>query len=59
LTLISACGQKGPLYLPPKNGTVVTRPSEANAPPSQPSSQQPATPQNPDKKDDGTTAQPK
>ena len=26
LALAAACGQKGPLYLPPKHGTVVTRP---------------------------------
>jgi predicted small lipoprotein YifL len=41
------CGQKGPLYLPPKNGTVVTRPAgSTGAPPqttNQPSSQQDAT----------------
>jgi predicted small lipoprotein YifL len=27
LALTAACGQKGPLYLPPRNGTVVTRPA--------------------------------
>jgi predicted small lipoprotein YifL len=27
LVMTVACGQKGPLYLPPKNGTVVTRPA--------------------------------
>jgi len=27
LTLGVGCGQKGALYLPPKNGTVVTRPA--------------------------------
>jgi predicted small lipoprotein YifL len=27
LALTVACGQKGPLYLPPRNGTVVTRPA--------------------------------
>jgi predicted small lipoprotein YifL len=32
LVMTAACGQKGPLYLPPKNGTVVTRPA-ANQPP--------------------------
>jgi predicted small lipoprotein YifL len=31
---VAGCGQKGPLYLPPKNGTVVTRPAgSAGAPP--------------------------
>ncbi len=25
--LLSGCGQKGPLYLPPRNGTVITRPA--------------------------------
>jgi len=27
LALTAACGQKGALYLPPRNGTVVTRPA--------------------------------
>jgi predicted small lipoprotein YifL len=27
LAMTAACGQKGPLYLPPRNGTVVTRPA--------------------------------
>src|ERR1700733_5230647 len=27
LAMTAACGQKGALYLPPRNGTVVTRPS--------------------------------
>lgn len=31
LAMTAGCGQKGALYLPPKNGTVVTRP--AGAPP--------------------------
>jgi predicted small lipoprotein YifL len=31
---VVGCGQKGALYLPPKNGTVVTRPAGgADAPP--------------------------
>jgi predicted small lipoprotein YifL len=34
LAFTVGCGQKGPLYLPPKNGTVVTRPAgSAGAPP--------------------------
>jgi predicted small lipoprotein YifL len=34
LTLTAACGQKGPLYLPPRNGTVVTRPASSVPAPS-------------------------
>jgi predicted small lipoprotein YifL len=33
--LLSGCGQKGPLYLPDRNGTVVTSPA-ANPPGAQP-----------------------
>ena len=40
MVLLSACGQKGPLYLPDAEGTVVTRPSQTAAP--QPNSQTPA-----------------
>jgi len=29
LAMTTACGQKGALYLPPRNGTVVTRPAGA------------------------------
>jgi predicted small lipoprotein YifL len=46
LAFTVGCGQKGPLYLPPKNGTVVTRPAASGgAPPqtNQSSSQQDAT----------------
>ncbi|MGH8221202.1 MAG: LPS translocon maturation chaperone LptM [Steroidobacteraceae bacterium] len=32
--LIAGCGQKGPLYLPQRTGTVVTRPAPAAASPS-------------------------
>jgi predicted small lipoprotein YifL len=49
--MTAACGQKGPLYLPPRNGTVVTRPAGSNATtPNTPSTtdQQPSsTPQTP------------
>jgi predicted small lipoprotein YifL len=31
--VLAGCGQKGPLYLPEKGGTVVTAPTEAPAPP--------------------------
>jgi predicted small lipoprotein YifL len=41
---VAACGQKGPLYLPDKNASVVTRPAEGTAP--QPAPQQ-QTPQGP------------
>jgi predicted small lipoprotein YifL len=41
VALLAACGQKGPLYLPEKGGTVVTSGSSAPAPaqniPAQPS----------------------
>jgi len=35
LTSVLGCGQKGPLYLPPRNGTVVTRPAGAAGTPPQ------------------------
>ena len=61
LGLLGACGQKGPLYLPPRNGTVVTRPAGSNTPQNQPTpSPQTPTPDNPDKKDnDDTSTRPK
>ena len=31
--IATGCGQKGPLYLPDKNATVVTRPAGTNNPP--------------------------
>jgi predicted small lipoprotein YifL len=48
-SLVAAgCGQKGPLYLPDKNASVVTRPGGANAasPPAQttPDNTTPSTP---------------
>jgi diaminopimelate decarboxylase len=42
---VAGCGQKGPLYLPDKNGSVVTRPATPNAQPNTPA-------QTPKKKDD-------
>ena len=39
---LAGCGQKGPLYLPEKGGTVVTAP--ATAPPAPPAPGQPAQP---------------
>jgi len=61
LAVTGGCGQKGPLYLPPKNGTVVTRPATSGTPPQQPdaTTQQPqAEPINtpPDKKEDNDTS---
>jgi predicted small lipoprotein YifL len=40
IVLLSACGQKGPLYLPDAEGTVVTRPTQTATP--KPNSQTPA-----------------
>jgi len=54
LTMTAACGQKGPLYLPPRNGTVVTRPAGTNTSPNQP----PTGTGQPDKKNDNDTSQP-
>jgi predicted small lipoprotein YifL len=54
LAMTAACGQKGALYLPPRNGTVVTRPAKAE-PTSTPSA--PATPE--DERDDKSQTPPK
>ncbi len=51
----AGCGQKGPLYLPDKNASVVTRPAGSNTPaPAQPApaSGTPQQPQDKDKSDD-------
>jgi predicted small lipoprotein YifL len=45
LIFVMGCGQKGPLYLPPRNGTVVTRPAGAAGTPPQTTNQSSA-PQN-------------
>jgi predicted small lipoprotein YifL len=61
LVLTAACGQKGALYLPPRNGTVVTRPAGtgSNNPPSPPPSTEPGQPDNKKKnKDDKDNSQP-
>jgi predicted small lipoprotein YifL len=50
LAMTTACGQKGPLYLPPKNGTVVTRPA---APPPAPSTTSESAPSDTLKQDPG------
>ena len=44
--VIAGCGQKGALYLPDKNASVVTRPAPASAP------NPPQQPQDKDKSDD-------
>jgi predicted small lipoprotein YifL len=66
LAFAVGCGQKGPLYLPPKNGTVVTRPAGGTETPPQTTNQS-ASPQDattqgakqpPDKNDkDSSTSQ--
>jgi predicted small lipoprotein YifL len=52
----AGCGQKGPLYLPDKNASVVTRPAGTSSPaPAQPTpgtNQQPQDKQDKDKNDD-------
>ena len=49
ITLLTACGQKGPLYLPDKTGTVVTPPATTTGQPTAPegntSGTQSSTPQ--------------
>ena len=51
----AGCGQKGPLFLPDKNASVVTRPAGSAAPPA------PTTPAQPEdkKKDDDQSTKPK
>jgi predicted small lipoprotein YifL len=64
MTLLSGCGQKGPLYLPDKNAAIVTAPAQPATTPPQttppqttpaaapdtatPPAQTPATPKKPD-----------
>jgi predicted small lipoprotein YifL len=51
---VAGCGQKGALYLPDKNASVVTRPAASNtpAPAAQPApAPAPGTPQQPQDKD--------
>jgi len=48
--ILGGCGQKGPLYLPDSQGTVVTRPTQSTAPaPQQQSPQQQPSPGDGDK----------
>jgi predicted small lipoprotein YifL len=60
--IVAGCGQKGPLYLPDKNASVVTRPAGSNSPaPAQPAAA-PGTsqqPQDKDKSDDSQSSKPK
>jgi predicted small lipoprotein YifL len=57
MTLLSGCGQKGPLYLPDKNAAVVTAPAQPTTTPAAapdtatPPAQTPATPKKPDQDD--------
>ena len=62
MTLLSGCGQKGPLYLPDKNAAIVTAPAQpATTPPATtpaaapdtatPPATTPATPKKPDQDD--------
>lgn len=56
--IAAGCGQKGPLYLPDKNASVVTRPAGTNNPPAaQPAPGQ--QPQDKDKSDDSQSSTPK
>ena len=51
--VIAGCGQKGPLYLPDKNASVVTRPAGSNNPAStEPAAAPSQQPQDKDKSDD-------
>jgi len=52
----AGCGQKGPLFLPDKNASVVTRPG--NTTPATPPAAPPAQPED-KKKDDDQSATPK
>ena len=56
--VVSGCGQKGALYLPDKNASVVTRPAPAVAAPEpSPNSAPPSAPkQDEDKKDDSQSS---
>jgi len=52
--LTAGCGQKGALYLPPRNGTVVTRPAGTNTTPNAPV----ATPNTPPTTDQQSSSAP-
>jgi predicted small lipoprotein YifL len=50
----AGCGQKGPLFLPDKNASVVTRPA-GNTAPATPPAATPAQPEDKKKDDDQST----
>ena len=52
LGTLCGCGQKGPLYLPEKTGTVITRPTQTPAPATPESTPAPAP--NPTTEDSNT-----
>ena len=57
--VVAGCGQKGALYLPDKNASVVTRPAgaESNNPaPAQPTASPAQQPQNKDKDESGDSS---
>ena len=56
LTFVLGCGQKGSLYLPPRNGTVVTRPAGAAGTPPQTTNQS-SSPQDPTTQPSTTTSE--
>ncbi|HVW68834.1 MAG TPA: lipoprotein [Steroidobacteraceae bacterium] len=56
---VAGCGQKGPLYLPDKNASVITRPAPAAAAPAPASGTAPGAPKpEEDKKDDSQSSSP-
>jgi predicted small lipoprotein YifL len=68
LVALAGCGQKGPLYLPDRGGTIVTRPASSNSPAASTPAQTPAgqqttpataTPTAPKDKDPDDTQSPK
>ena len=55
--IAAGCGQKGPLYLPDKNASVVTRPAGTNnPPPAQPAPGASQQQQDKDKSDDSQSS---
>lgn len=52
---LAGCGQKGPLYLPDKNGSVITRPGAAQGP----AQTAPSSPAPKKKDDDSGSSAPK
>jgi len=56
LAMTAACGQKGALYLPPRNGTVVTRPAGSGPAPAPGSTTPSNTPQTTNQSTQDTTS---